>query len=285
MKKKKQTAVQAAVEQATQQPNGQGIQIDVAYLRTLHLHIAIPCYAGQMYEQVMMSLLNWTNLATQLGIKWTCETLVNESLITRGRNTMTAKFLAMPEATHLLFIDSDIGFAAEHIAMLLNHTKDPDVKLVAGAYPMKCYPLKWVVNALPNTKPRPDGLVEVSKTGTGFMLISREVFDVVKQNPRVVQYNNDLGIDPKFDQYMYNFWDCAVINHRYLSEDWLFCEMYRNLGGKIWVDGRINLRHTGTMTFGSENQEQIIKEITPEVLRRNNITSNIKLQSVDGGTF
>jgi hypothetical protein len=216
----------------------------------------------------------------QLGIKWTCETLVNESLITRGRNTLTAKFLAMQEATHLLFIDSDIGFSAEHIAILMNHTKDPDVKLVAGLYPMKTLPLKWVVNGLPGAVQQSDGLIEVSKAGTGFMLIARDVFDVVKQNPRVVQYNNDLGIDPKFDPYMYNFWDCAVINNRYLSEDWLFCEMYRNLGGKVWVDSRIMLRHTGTMTFGNETQEQVIKEITPEILARNNLKLNIPNQSV-----
>lgn len=260
------------------QPNQQQISLNVEHLRKLHLHIAIPCYAGQMFETVMMSLLNWSVLAQQIGVKWTCETLTNESLITRGRNTMTAKFMAMPEATHLLFIDSDIGFIPEHIAMLLNHTANPDVKLVAGLYPMKSYPLRWVINGLPDAKPNADGLVEVSKAGTGFMLIDRTVFDVVRQNPRVVQYNNDLGMDPKFDPHMYNYWDCAVINNRYLSEDWLFCEMYRNSGGKVWVDSRIMLKHTGTHTFHIEGQEQVINDLMPQITARNN-------QSVDGGTF
>jgi hypothetical protein len=236
------------------------INVDAEYLKTLHLHIAVPCYAGQCYESVMMSLVRFGELARQCGLKWTIETLTNESLITRGRNTLTAKFLAMKEATHLMFIDSDIGFSPEQIIMLLMRTKDPEIKLIGCGYPMKALPLRFVINGLPGAVEK-DGLLEVSKLGTGFMLIAREVFDVVKQCPRVEQYNNDIGLDPMFDQYMYNFWDCAVINKRYLSEDWLFCEMYRDFGGKVWLDTRTTLSHTGTYNFNAVAQNELFEQI------------------------
>ena len=37
--------------------------------------------------------MKWTQTAKQFGINWTIETIVNESLITRGRNTLVSKFL------------------------------------------------------------------------------------------------------------------------------------------------------------------------------------------------
>lgn len=224
----------------------------VEHLRKIKLFIGIPCYAGQLYEQVMMSLMNFNSMAQQIGIQWTMETLTNESLITRGRNTLTSKFLTDKTNTHLLFIDSDIGFKPEDILLLLLRSHDPRIKLIGGLYPLKTLPLNWVVNGLSNGENYEDGLTEVSKTGTGFMLIDRSVFETVKSHPRVEQYNNDLGMDPIYDQEMYNFWDCSVIDKRYLSEDWLFCHMYRELGGKVWVDRRIQLRHTGTFTFSND---------------------------------
>jgi len=53
------------------------------------------CYGGMLTESTFMSFIKWANTARQLGIDWTLETMVNESLISRARNTLTAKFLDM----------------------------------------------------------------------------------------------------------------------------------------------------------------------------------------------
>ena len=70
----------------------------------------MPCYGGMLTESTFMSYIKWANTARQLGIDWTVETMTNESLISRARNTLTAKFLANKDSTHLMFIDADIGF-------------------------------------------------------------------------------------------------------------------------------------------------------------------------------
>ena len=59
----------------------------------------------------------------------------NESLITRARNTIVTMMLYQTDyvSTHLLFIDSDIGFSAENIQRLLQADKD----VVCGIYPRK----------------------------------------------------------------------------------------------------------------------------------------------------
>ena len=97
-------------EQAPPAPAQNQVQVNVDYLKTTRVHIAMPCYGGMLTESTFMSFIKWANTARQLGIDWTLETMVNESLISRARNTLTAKFLDMPEATHLFFVDADIGW-------------------------------------------------------------------------------------------------------------------------------------------------------------------------------
>jgi len=102
-------------DQNNQQSGQQQIQVNVDFLRTTRVHIAMPCYGGMLTESTFMSFIKWANTARQLGIDWTLETMVNESLISRARNTLTAKFLDMPEATHLFFVDADIGWEPWHL--------------------------------------------------------------------------------------------------------------------------------------------------------------------------
>ena len=78
--------------EATAVPANQNqVQVNVDYLRTTRVHIAMPCYGGMLTESTFMSFIKWANTARQLNIEWTLETMVNESLISRARNTLTAK--------------------------------------------------------------------------------------------------------------------------------------------------------------------------------------------------
>jgi len=219
----------------------------------------MPCYGGMLTESTFMSFIKWANTARQLGIDWTLETMVNESLISRARNTLTAKFLDMPDATHLFFVDADIGWEPWHLLVLLNR----DVDVIGGLYPMKTMPIKWVVNGFDGAEEGPDGLQEVSKAGTGFLLMKKHVFEKMKSHPAVKQYKNDIGLDPRYDQHLKTYFDTAVRQNRYYSEDWTFCENWRDLGGRIWVDKRVLLRHSGSYVFCMENQQYLQDNIGP----------------------
>lgn len=238
------------------------VQVNVDFLKTTRAHLAMPCYGGMLTESTFMSYIKWANTARQLGIDWTLETMVNESLISRARNTLTAKFLEMPESTHLMFIDADIGWEPWHLLVLLNR----DVDVIGGLYPMKTMPIKWVVNGFDGAEEGTDGLQEVSKAGTGFLLTKKHVFNKLNSHPSVKRYNNDIGLDPKYDQYLKTYFDTAVRQNRYYSEDWKFCEDWRDMGGKIWVDKRVLLRHTGTYTFCQENQDSLLNTMGPMYL-------------------
>ena len=279
-------AVQEIAEQAQQAQQADGeqqapqqgqVQVNVDFLRTTKVHIAMPCYGGMLTESTFMSFIKWANTARQLNIDWTLETMVNESLISRARNTLTAKFLDMPDATHLFFVDADIGWEPWHLLVLLNRDKD----VIGGLYPMKTMPIKWVVNGFDGAEEGPDGLQEVSKAGTGFLLMKKQVFEKMKTHPAVKQYKNDIGLDPKFDQHLKTYFDTAVRQNRYYSEDWTFCENWRDLGGQIWVDKRVLLRHSGSYVFSQENQEHLMNTIGPMFIERQQ-SMGLKLVDKDG---
>jgi len=220
----------------------------------------MPCYGGMLTEQTFMSFVKWGNTARQLGIDWTVETMTNESLISRARNTLTAKFLNTEGSTHLMFIDADIGWEPWHLLLLLDRQKD----VIGGLYPMKSLPVKWCVNGIPGkeegTADDPN-LVEVSKTGTGFLLMKREVFEKLNAHPAVKPFANDIGLPTELNPHMKTYFDTAVREGRYYSEDWTFCENWRDLGGEVWVDKRILLRHTGTYVFDGAAQDKLYQDL------------------------
>jgi len=240
------------------QPGQQQIQVNVDYLKTTRVHICMPCYGGMLTESTFMSYIKWANTCRQLGIDWTMETMTNESLISRARNTLTAKFLHNKESTHLMFVDADIGWEPWHLLVMLNAQKD----VIGGLYPMKSLPVKWCVNGFDGAEVSEDGtLQEVSKTGTGFMLIKRDVFEKLNAHPATKPFINDIGLPAELNPYMKTYFDTAVRENRYYSEDWTFCENWRDIGGKVWVDKRVLLKHTGTYVFDFQTQDQLYKDL------------------------
>lgn len=259
-------------------PTEQKIEISLDVARRSLLHIAIPCYGGMMTESTAVSLVKWTSFTKEHGITWSFETISNESLINRARNTMVAKWMVdYPDSTHFMFIDADIGFEPHHILLLLSH----DVDLIGGLYPLKTHPLKWCVNGLDGVADS-NTLLEVSKTGTGFMIIKRHVFERLKSHNQVLQYTNDIGLDKKYDAELYNYFETVVREGRYLSEDWTFCAQWRDLGGRVYVDKRVMLRHSGSYVYSIENQETALQAFGPLYIQRLKETQGIQVIDKDG---
>jgi len=219
-------------------------------LRSTRLHFCVPCYGGMVNEGFFISMLKFMAAANRLGLNFTVDTMVNESLIPRGRNSLVAKFLAFePKSTHLMFIDADIGFEPEEVIKLVLANKD----VAGGLYPKKALPIQYVVNKIPNSQ-KEGNLVEVANLGTGFMLIKREVIEnIIRQRPDL-HYQDAIGLDPKFDPYKYALFDTLIdpITKEYLSEDYYFCKLWREMGGNIWADLSIRLDHCGYFKFAGD---------------------------------
>lgn len=231
------------------------------YLKQQHVHFCFPMYGGQCSEVTFMSMIKFIILAQRLGLNYSIDTMVNESLITRGRNNLVAKMLNNKAATHLMFIDSDIHFEPEAILRLLAH----DVDFCGAIYPMKTIPAKYVVNVVPNPVVAGD-LVEVGTLGTGFMLVKRKVIEMLIQAHPNRKYNDNIGVGKALEPYMYALFDTMIDEDKnYLSEDWTFCYLWRKLGGKIFADTKIKLHHSGYYVYNGslEELEKVLKNALP----------------------
>ena len=112
-------------------------QSDDSTAAPFKVYIGTPCYGGQCFAGYVASLLQSQSHLAKLNPPIHLETcfLTNESLITRGRNTIVAKFLNDKSFTHLLFIDADISWHPTTIQKLVASDKD----IVGACYPKKGY--------------------------------------------------------------------------------------------------------------------------------------------------
>jgi hypothetical protein len=240
-------------QQAQQQPQ-QGVPFDFS---KIHLHIGIPCYGGMMSEPTVTSLLRFILLAQQAGLNWSLDTMVNESLITRGRNNLMAKMMTNPAATHFMFIDADIRFQPESILQMLACDKE----VIAGLYPKKALPVNYVINLKPETKIQGD-IFTVDTAGTGFLIFRRSVYEKLIAAHPDTKYVDDVGLGKQYEPMMYSIFDCKIdARGHYLSEDWLFCRRWQELGGEIWVHSKVLLNHIGHYEFqGDLNKLDVVSQ-------------------------
>ena len=233
--------------------------------------VATPCYGGVCSAEYMTSMTQLAALAAMHKIDISLVTGKNESLITRARNNLASQFLADPTLTHLMFIDSDIGFSPNDVIKLILRDKD----VIAGPYPQKKMNWQGIKQSAQNggsekdmeisslvfthsqkdedgaIKTRlnmPNDVFEVDYAGTGFMLIKREVLEKLRD----AMTDDDWYKYPDSETKMYDFFPVHIdkINRLYLGEDWTFCSKWKALGGQVWIDGTIRLRHIGSYTFG-----------------------------------
>jgi len=235
------------------------------------IFIATPCYGGNCNALYMTSLLSLQAVLSKAGHEAMVSVLVNESLITRGRNALVNQFMKT-DADYLFFIDSDIQFYGDQVLPMLEADKD----IICGIYPkkeinwqqvargvkngedpnnLKHYTGSWVLNladyAGSVTVPVGEPL-EIWAGGTGFMLIKRKVFEQLKDiTPSYINDVVDLAnADAPRERITQYFTESIEPEtERLLSEDYHFCRQWRLQGGKIYAAPWVQLSHHGTYAF------------------------------------
>lgn len=250
----------------------------------LKVLIGTPCYGGKLFLGYFQSMMELTANFTKLGIDFEIMTLGSESLIPRARNGIVAKFMGNENFTHLMFIDADITFSWVSIVKLILMDKE----LSGGCYPKKMInwdkvrhnlakeefsdpenfdenklmakSVDYVFNPVYEiTEDKKvicrveNNMVKVKDIGTGFMLIKREVFDILMYKHEDLKYKNNVAgyHSETAADYFYTLFDTAIdeTSKVYLSEDYLFCKRWREVGGDCWMDLSICLNHTGSIDY------------------------------------
>ena len=207
------------------------------------LFVALPTTHGIMQSQFLPGVLD---LFPERQISLTVFQYIDPYIIL-ARNNAVHDFLGS-DCTHLLFIDADIIFTANHVKLMLMD----DVDVVGGLYPKKAEgKIQWVCNALPE-RPEPDerGLIALKHVGTGFLMVKREVLEKMLE-----VYRGEMSyLEMEVDTQKWDFFPMRIIDNRYISEDWFFCNRCRELGYTVYGDTKVILRHIGTVQFPLKTQ-------------------------------
>jgi len=225
----------------------------------MKLLIATPAFGGLISTGYGKSAIQTKELMLKNDIGVSFYFIDNESLIQRGRN-QCATFALKNKYDRIIFIDADISWEPEDIALLLKSNK----MVVGGTYPTKCIPPYINFNPLMNDidtyfptqfdrsmesfkKYREvcadaNGEVEVMHVPTGFLQIN--VFVLEKLSKVVEQYRSGLSNETRYD-----FFPVRVKNGILESEDWGFCSLCREHGIPVYLQTKIVLAHTGTYEF------------------------------------
>ena len=230
------------------------------------IYVATPCFGGLVTTGFMMSIMKLMQFTDVHGFSISINLLGRDSLVTRSRNTLASEFLLMKEATHLMFIDSDLAFEPELVHRMLAFDQD----VVGGMYPAKA--IRWNPPAnIAGREPistatlqyvgkfcegaeyeRRGPFVTGVYAATGFMLIKRNVVErLIEAYPETAYSTDHVYAPTRSDRKNYALFECMIDpdTREYLSEDFGFCRRWRALGGKIWLDAEGALTHTGPYDF------------------------------------
>jgi hypothetical protein len=243
-------------------------EFDVSNVTGKKVMVATPMYGGLGHAMYFSNLLQLQDQMLNRGAHLYHSFLVNESLIDRGRNSLSDTFLNETDAEYLLFIDADVAFRADDIMVMLSFEKD----IICGPYPKKHINWPVIVRAVETgtkdpkeleklvgeyvftpLEPNPvmEMVIKVSEAGTGLMLIHRRVFEKMKAAFPENYYESDASrdlLDGKTKP-MHAFFRTAIVENRYLSEDYYFCHKWRELGGDVWLFPWAQTTHYGTYGF------------------------------------
>ena len=242
---------------------------------TINLVVATPCFGGQLSVLYAASLFKLQTLVRAYGdINLKLIFKDGDALITRARASLISQFLDDPSATHLLFIDADIGFEPEQVLRLLQC----GAEMCAAVYPVKRIDWDKVKRTFDNGRPNPaaaslqyvfevedpdavvarSGFVKVRYAGTGFLMIRREALEKMCAQYPLLQYKRDHSIDAATASgKRFALFECMIAEDgTYLSEDFAFCKRWTDMGGEIWADLNSRLGHVGPMTFNGDLSSQ-----------------------------
>lgn len=243
----------------------------------VNLVIATPCFGGQISVLYAASLFKLQKLVRTYG-DFNLKILFKDgdALITRARASLVSQFLDDPDATHLLFIDADIGFEPDQVLRLIECGAD----MCAAVYPIKRIDWDKVKSIVETGRPNPgaaalkyvfevddpkavvenSGFVKVRYAGTGFLMIRRQALQRMCAHYPQLRYERDHSIDAAtLSDNRFALFECMIAEDgTYLSEDFAFCKRWIDMGGEIWADLRSKLNHVGPMTFNGDLSSQFM---------------------------
>ena len=234
------------------------------------VYVATPCY-GMMQVETCVSLIDMFSALGGSGVECKFKS-VKTSLVTHGRNLLTAGFLNSG-FDYMLFVDADVEFKPEAVMRMLVPKKD----IVCTPYRVKNKPemMEYAVKFKDSKdiKIEPWDIVEIEEGPAGLMLIHRTVFErLMDKHPELKirfdaptrkKMNEEIGaVEDAIDRYMYNFWDTTfgLDTGEWKGEDLSFCALAREAGFRIYANLDSETTHHGSWGWKGRFGDYLVKK-------------------------
>lgn len=191
--------------------------------------LATPLHDGRVHQAYMSGVIDLAHAAPGRLIIGK----FSGSFLPVSRDVLTAHFLRS-QATHLLCVDSDIGFGAADVQRLLEAGQD----FVSGLYAKKT---EQGLLATALQKRRQGHLIEAHYAAAGFLLLRRSCVE------RLVAAHPELAYETPQGR-AHALWS-PFFEVRPYGEDAAFCRRWQRLGGKIWAHSQVIVKHYGDHAY------------------------------------
>jgi len=210
--------------------------------------IGTPSYDGRIDVWFANSLISTVKEAEKKGIFVHAIYTSYDSLIQRARNSLV-KLALDGKYDDIFFIDSDTEWEPEWFFRLLERPEP----IVGGALIKKTDKEGYTVKLLDKQlKLSEDGkLIQADGVGTGFLKVSKFALEKLW-----------LTSDPytsEGEEHRMVF-DIKVENGDLISEDYVLCNKWKNLGYKVWLDPTITCNHIGIKKFKGDLNKFLDKQ-------------------------
>jgi hypothetical protein len=250
------------------------------------IYLAVPCFNCLLFNSFLASMLSLQVELTKAGVPVFIDLFGNESLIHRARDVLTARFLKSP-ATHMLFIDADIGFDPNTVLRMLDFGQP----IVSCAYPKKANNFDMVVKKVIENDDEAiksihscgldynvnidkdvsstTGFIEVLDAATGFLLMERGAIETICKayDPELRVVNDIISSRDDVPSYV-DIWECIRDpigdkgDKRLLSEDYSFSRKAQKCGYTVWMDLASVITHSGNVIMTGDIKTRLRKKVT-----------------------
>jgi len=238
------------------------------------LFLPIIAYGGQVHTEYMISMMNLMQSLIKNNMSATFHPITSESLISRGRNSAAAFFL-QSDSDYMLFVDTDMSFTVDDFNEVAKLKKPLSIGAYCKKYirqskledyaklnpefknDWKQYVTDFSTEIPPNVTAEKH--IKVKYGATGFMLIHRSVFETIIKRKPELKYRNDIDFYSGGGDNFYDFFSVKVNpdTKKYESEDYGFCQLWRECGGVIHCATDTNLVHIGRHHYTGNLYKQL----------------------------
>jgi len=203
---------------------------------------AIPAYDFKLYVPCVQSLLLAMKILLEGGHESQMAFEVGMPYVSMARNNLISKFM-LTDFTDLIFVDADLGVPVDAFKALM----DSPEEVVAGVYPKKQHEEVYPVLVQTDEQKHPineNGLLLAEGLPTGFMKIKRSALMKLSGAYPELAY-----IDQLTGRVTYNFFGTYVDKGRWYGDDYGFCKLWRDIGGKCFILPNITFLHCGQRNY------------------------------------